>query len=171
MMNKVGNFLNFQEKTEYLSILWKSKGSGQKWVASINTNLHGVFGIQQFNKHVQELPFISRGCHKVPVPVSPKKRNEQSKNPFFLFKYIQEEKKEISKVTMDAWQSIPWVPSWTLVLLDKHWFPKCTETEKRNNLLRNHFTKKKKKTESGLIIVPGKEHHFAKGSCDQLLGA
>ena len=54
-------------QSPYLSVIGKSKGSGEERVAGVNTDLHGVLGIDELEEHVQELPFIGRGSHQVPV--------------------------------------------------------------------------------------------------------
>ena len=50
-----------------LSVVGESKGGGQKGVAGVDADLHGVLGINELEKQVQELPFICRRCHDVPV--------------------------------------------------------------------------------------------------------
>lgn len=42
-----------------LSIIRNGKGCGKEGVASEDPNLHGVLGIDELEKHVQELAFIS----------------------------------------------------------------------------------------------------------------
>lgn len=55
---------------DYLSIIRKCKSSSQKRVASIDSNLHGVLGIDQLQKHVQELALIRRCRHYIPISLN-----------------------------------------------------------------------------------------------------
>ena len=43
----------------YLSVVGKSEGGGEEGVAGVNADFHGVLGVDEFEQHVQELPFIS----------------------------------------------------------------------------------------------------------------
>ncbi|KAK4713620.1 hypothetical protein R3W88_019527 [Solanum pinnatisectum] len=42
-------------------------GSCKKRVTSKNNNLHGILGIDEFEKHIYELPVIGGGGHNIPV--------------------------------------------------------------------------------------------------------
>eukprot|EP01018_Ginkgo_biloba_P011394 Gb_39885 [translate_table: standard] len=49
-----------------LSIFRQGKGSAEKRISCVYTNLHGVLGIYEFKQEIQELAFIRRGGHNVP---------------------------------------------------------------------------------------------------------
>lgn len=62
----------------------ESKGGGEEGVAGVDTDLHGVLGVDQLQQHVQELTFICWCSHDVP------------ENSAFIINTKQQDKSELS---------------------------------------------------------------------------